>query len=182
MLNLLNHATRTPTHHSAFATGVCARYDTPMPKDPYTEIIARGLLTHNGRVLLCKNIKNGYCYLPGGHVEFAEPARDALAREMVEECGQSVVVGPLLLSCEIAFKRKKRVQHEISLVFHMEQLGGTPTPPDEVVSIEDHIGFVWADLGQLHEIDLRPNELKAWLMSGGGLDPTEGPFVSGVSA
>lgn len=151
-----------------------------MPKDPYTEIIARGLLTHNGRVLLCRNRKHGYYYLPGGHVEFAEPARDALAREMVEECGQSVDVGPLLLTCEVSFQRKKRVQHEISLVFHMEQLGGLSTPPEQVASIEEHISFDWVELAQLHETDLRPDPLKAWLMSGGGIDAADGPFVAGM--
>lgn len=151
-----------------------------MPKESATEIIARGLLTHNGRVLLCKNRKHGYFYLPGGHVEFAEPARDALVREMMEECAQAVKVGPLLLSCEVSFQRKNRVQHEISLVFHMEQLGGTTTPPSFVQSIEDQIGFEWIELAQLIETDLRPEPLKAWLMSAGGVDPSHGPFVSGM--
>lgn len=151
-----------------------------MPKEPHTEFIARGLLAHQGRVLLCKNLKHGYFYLPGGHIDFAESARDALAREMVEECGQSVEVGPLLLTSEISFQGPKREHHEINLVFHMEQLGGLATPPDQVASIEKHIGFEWVELAQLHETDLRPDQLKAWLMSGGGVDPANGSFVSGM--
>lgn len=153
-----------------------------MSKTPHTEIIARGVLTHRGRVLLCQNRKAGYFYLPGGHVEFAEAAAYALQREMLEECGQSVVVGPLLLVSEQAFQGPKRTHHEINLVFHMEQLGGRNTPPESVPSIEDHIGFEWIELAQLHETDLRPDELKAWLMSGGGIDPTQGPMVSTISA
>ena len=151
-----------------------------MPKAPKIEIIARGLLTHHGRVLLCQNKKAGYYYLPGGHVEFGEPAAYALQREMIEECGQSVTVGPLLTSSEQVFEGPKRTHHEINLVFHMEQLGGQQTPPDSVPSSEDHIGFDWVELAQLHETDLRPNELKAWLMSGGGVDPSHGPLISTI--
>ena len=68
-----------------------------MPKSSTTEFIARGVLVQDGRVLLCQNLKHGYTYLPGGHIEFAEPGQEALKREMLEECGQSVEVGRLLL-------------------------------------------------------------------------------------
>ena len=153
-----------------------------MPKAPKIEIIARGLLIHEGRVLLCQNNKVGYYYLPGGHVEFSEPAAYALKREMIEECGQSVEVGPLLISTEQVFQGPKRMHHEINLVFHMEQLGGKRTPPETVQSIEEQISFDWIELAQLHETDLRPDELKAWLMSGGGVDPLHGPLVSTIPA
>lgn len=151
-----------------------------MPKAPKTEIIARGLLTHQGRVLLCQNREAGYYYLPGGHVEFGESSAYALQREILEECGQPVVVGPLLLVSEQVFRGPKRTHHEINLVFHMEQLGGRHTPPDSVPSVEPDIGFDWIELAQLHETDLRPDELKAWLMSGGGVDPAHGPLVSTI--
>lgn len=152
-----------------------------MPKSPKVEIIARGVLIHEGRVLLCKNLKHGYTYLPGGHVDFGESARTALNREMIEECGQGVVVGPLLLTTEEVFEGPKRMHHEINMVFHMEQLGGTSTPPDEVPSEEDHIGFVWAELAGLIDVDLRPNSMKAWLMSGGGVEPAAGPMLSSIT-
>ena len=149
-----------------------------MPKSPSIEVIARGLFAHQGRVLLCRNIKHGYYYLPGGHVEFGESARVALDREMQEECGQGVEVGPLLLTSEEHFDDGKKVHHEINLVFHMEQLGGMATPPDEVASQEDQIAFDWVELAQLHEATLYPHSIKAWLMSGGGVDPKHGPMIS----
>lgn len=151
-----------------------------MPKSPKIEIIARGVLIHDARVLLCRNIEHGYTYLPGGHVEFAEPARVALNREMIEECGLGVEVGPLLLTTEEVFQGPKRVHHEINMVFHMEQLGGQPTPPTNVPSEEDHIDFVWADLAELIDVDLRPASMKAWLMSGGGVEDHTGPMLSSV--
>ncbi|MFG0246863.1 MAG: NUDIX hydrolase [Phycisphaerales bacterium JB052] len=151
-----------------------------MPKAPQIEIIARGLLVHEGRVLLCQNKKVGYYYLPGGHVEFGEPAAYALQREMLEECGLSVVVGPMLICSEQVFQGPKRTHHEINLVFHMEQLAGKRTPPAVVESIEEQIDFAWIELAELHETDLRPDELKAWLMSGGGVDPAHGPLITTI--
>lgn len=144
-----------------------------------TEIIARGLLLDHGRVLMCRNIKHNYCYLPGGHVEFAERARDALAREFKEETGLDSKAGPLLLTTEQCFDDGKQVHHEINVVFHVEQLGPAKTPPETVPSVEDKIDFVWIDLAQLPETDVRPNEIKAWLMSGGATEHTQGPWLSG---
>jgi ADP-ribose pyrophosphatase YjhB (NUDIX family) len=91
--------------------------------DHEIEVIARGCLVHGCHVLLCRNVKHGYCYLPGGHVEFGESAAQAVAREFVEESGLRVRVGELALVSEGAFATKKRWHHEVNLVFHVEQHG-----------------------------------------------------------
>jgi len=44
-----------------------------------------------GRVLTIRT-DNGRCYLPGGRIEPGETAREALAREIAEECGWSAVI------------------------------------------------------------------------------------------
>lgn len=128
---------------------------------------------------MCRNIKHNYCYLPGGHVEFAERSSDALKREMLEETGLRSEIGPLLLTTEQYFNDGKKTHHEINTVFHMEQIGSSKTPPDTVPSIEDKIDFVWVDLAQLPETDVRPNEIKAWLISGGATEPAQGQWLSG---
>lgn len=143
------------------------------------EVIARGLMIDSGRVLMCRNIKHDYCYLPGGHVEFAERASHALAREFKEETGLDSSIGPLLLTTEQCFHDGKRIHHEINIVFHVEQLGPSKTPPDSVPSIEDKIDFVWIDFAQLTETDVRPTEIQAWLMSGGATEHSQGHWLSG---
>lgn len=153
-----------------------------MPKSPTTEIIARGVLIQHGHVLLCQNRKHGYTYLPGGHVEFAEPAADALKREMLEESNEPVRVGKLLLTHEETFQGPKRVHHEINLVFHMEHDKSSTTTPATITSVEDQIAFVWVDLAELIDVDLRPQSMKAWLMSGGGVEPESGPLLSAFPA
>ena len=129
------------------------------------EIITRGVMIHNNFILLCRNVKNGYHFLPGGHVEFGEPASAALAREFIEECGLPVAVGDLLLTHEHLYARKSGPRHEVNVVFHVEHLGadeaGTPV---RVVSKEPKIEFEWIALSELGKIELRPTTMRQWLV------------------
>ena len=146
------------------------------PPSGEIEIIARGCLIRGSKVLLCQNLKHGYFYLPGGHVEFCESAAAALAREFLEESGLRVRVTDLALVSEGAFATKKHHHHELNLVFHLEHGGGGDAgewganagahPP--VRSLEDGIAFAWVELAAVPETDVRPVSAKAWLAAGAG--------------
>jgi len=69
------------------------------------ETIARGLWRQGDRVLLCRDLAHGHAYLPGGHVETGETAAEAVRREIEEECGAHVTVGPPLLCWEALFEQ-----------------------------------------------------------------------------
>lgn len=90
------------------------------------EIIARGLLWSQDRILFCRSKKHGHCYLPGGHVEAGESATDALAREFIEETGLAMSTGEPLLVSEQRFVQRGKPRHEISIVFHVEHSDGAP--------------------------------------------------------
>lgn len=137
--------------------------------DSQIEFLARGLWLDRGRVLVCRSLSKHYCYLPGGHVEFGESADEALVREMKEECGLDVKVGPPLLCLEQRFWQGGTRRHELSIVFHVEQ-----PPPDRILSQESHIAFEWLEMGALVDVDLRPDVMKAWLLSNEAI-PEDGP-------
>lgn len=140
-------------------------------------MIARGVLLHGGAVLVCENLKHGYVYLPGGHVEFGESAAAALEREFLEECGAKVKTAHLLLADEGTFATKKRRHHELNLVFHVELVGGDPR---RIKSLEKDIAFRWLDLAAVPEADLRPLAAKA-LLSAGVREPSQGAeWVSAI--
>lgn len=144
-----------------------------MPNDPTIEVIARGVHIRGSRVLLCRNVAHGYCYLPGGHVEFGEPASVSLAREIEEEANLRADIGPLLLTTEATFRSGKREHHEVNLVFHVEHLANPDgSPADEIRSVEPEIAFELVDLAALPGVDLRPAGIRAWLIADG---KTDGP-------
>lgn len=67
---------------------------------PETPIPAVGaVIVHQGKVLLVKRGKEpsrGYWSIPGGVIELGEKAREAIKREVKEECGIEIEVGPVL--------------------------------------------------------------------------------------
>ncbi len=142
------------------------------PKYPKPEVIARGVLSRDSSVLVCRNLAKGYCYLPGGHVEPGELAAQSLVREFEEETGLSVRASTPVLIAEVLFGKDG---HEINAVFHVEHRGELP---EAVQSKESDIGFEWLEAAAIVDADLRPRAIKAWLV-GGGLSQDSGvEFVS----
>jgi 8-oxo-dGTP pyrophosphatase MutT (NUDIX family) len=139
------------------------------------EVIARGVCVSEGRILLCHGKKAALTYLPGGHVEFRETARQALVREMKEELGLDARAGRFLGCCEHAFVQKGEPHAEINLVFELHIPGLVSGEP--VVAAEEWLGFRWQPLDKLDEAEVEPAPLRAriaeWLARPGG------HFVSG---
>ncbi|MBX3405475.1 MAG: NUDIX domain-containing protein [Phycisphaeraceae bacterium] len=152
----------------------------PLPTGSNIEVIARAVIVHRGRVLLCQSVKHGYLYLPGGHVEFGEAAAAAAAREIEEELGVNLSMGSLAMVSEGVFNAKRR-HHEINLVFHVELSNRASPIPQGLLkpkSREKHIAFRWVDLAAAQDLDIRPTAVKAWLA--GGMDGEGVEWISEV--
>lgn len=115
------------------------------------ETIARGVCIQAGRVLLCRAKGGRTTYLPGGHIEFGEKGRVALAREMQEEMGVAAMVGPFVGVVENQFLQHGKPHAEINLVYTMSVPEGTVAK-----ACEDWIDFEWRDLANLEAANLLP--------------------------
>ena len=128
------------------------------------EILARGACVQDGKILVCRNRKRGNVYLPGGHVDWGEDSKHALAREWREELGVPGKVGCFLGVVEQAYKARSGRTCEISLIFEVRcpKLSAKKHPP----SAEDHLEFEWVPLAKLPKSGLLPRamakQVPAW--------------------
>ncbi len=119
--------------------------------------LARGLLlTPSGDVVLCRPVGKKWFFLPGGHIENGESARDALGREIVEEMGE---VGHKITSfvglCENIFDYDEaKLQHEVNVIFEVD------LERESVSSKLEHIEFVTVKKEDLRNIEIMPPEIK----------------------
>jgi 8-oxo-dGTP diphosphatase len=134
-----------------------------MKKKSDIEIIARGVCIRNGRLLLCHTKGAHNTYLPGGHVECGESAKDSLAREIKEELGRNAKVGNFLGAVEHCYTRGRQRCCEINLVFELRISGVDSSRAP--VSQEDFIEFWWGSLSDLSRSKLEPVVLRRVLPS-----------------
>lgn len=120
------------------------------------ETIVRGVAVVDGRVLLCRAKGGKSSYLPGGHIEFGETAREALVREIREEMGVDAETGGFLGVVENSFMQHGKPHCEINLVFELK----FPEPPAAEAK-EDWIEFEWRELGSLAGANLLPEAFNA---------------------
>ncbi|MER3479937.1 MAG: hypothetical protein C4327_05465 [Meiothermus sp.] len=122
-----------------------------------------GVAIKNAQVLLCREPKGDFWYLPGGRVELGEESRAALRREVREELGVEVEIGRMVWVAENFFELNGKRIHELGLYYLME--GPLEPSPEPFVVLIGSVGleFRWFSLRELHHINLQPEFLKTTL-------------------
>ena len=121
-------------------------------------ISIKGVLLREQAVLLLKNDRNEW-ELPGGKLELDETPEECLRREIREETGLVVEVGPLLDVWVYAIAPDVHV--------FMVAYGCLPIAPDAAVRISgEHREHVWAGVDDLRKMNIPPGYLRgvsAWM-------------------
>lgn len=125
----------------------------------------------DGRVLLAQRALApwaGAWSLPGGKVEAGERLAEAVAREIREEIGLDIVVGPLAGISEVLPENGSQGRHFVVLAYAARWCGGEPVTGDEVAALR------WIDPEDLAGIETTPG-LGPILREAARLDRTEAP-------
>lgn len=121
--------------------------------NPFHHLV-RGIFIKDNQVLLAQAIGEKNTFLPGGHIEFGESAKDALLREIEEELDISCTVGNFLGLVEHKWERKGVLNCEVNQVFEVTskslKVGISPK------SRESHLQFFWCSEDDLDDCNLQP--------------------------
>jgi ADP-ribose pyrophosphatase YjhB (NUDIX family) len=118
------------------------------------DLIARGIIVHDGKILLCKNLEQGHYFLPGGHVEEGESQEETFAREMQEEMGKDVSKVQKIIDVNNSHVYKEQEFNEIISVYIVALKDYS-----NIKSLEDHIDFAWVPLSGLATSAFKPIEM-----------------------
>lgn len=126
------------------------------------EVIARGIIRHKEKVLLCKPVGKARSYLPGGHIDPGETGAQAVLRELIEELGVTAEIVRFLGVAEFSYGEGEDRIDEINLCYelHVAEWENSPEPP-AVPSKESWIEFLWAPLSDLATPGFQPAILRA---------------------
>ena len=117
------------------------------------EILVRAVIEIKGKILVCRKIGNDYYFFPGGHLEFAESAKEGLIREIKEELGATIKECHFMGASEHIFTENNEKHQEINLTFYV--------PAQEInrKSKEDHLQFFLLSKEQLSKEKVLPKIL-----------------------
>jgi len=111
-----------------------------------------GIVVDAGRVLLVKRRNpplQGRWSLPGGRVELGETLVEAVRREVLEECGLAVSVGPLVdVVDRIHRDEAGAVEHHFVLADYVCRC----EVPSAAVAGSDAADLRWAEFGELADL------------------------------
>ena len=121
---------------------------------PAIHLLGRVALISNAHILLAHEIRAKNTFLPGGHIEYNEAAKNTILRELREEFDGEVQIEGFIGVVEHSFEYHNQPYHELNLVFSGRLLHcHCPQIPK---SLESHLEFYWQQIDKLKEANLLP--------------------------
>ena len=130
---------------------------------------AAGVMIHNGKVLVHKNMNSNHYALIGGRVEIGENSADTVRREIKEELGKDVHITGDVSTIENFFEMKGSKYHEIMFVHRIEFTDEEDKKIEYTMkNIEgkDYLQYEWIELSKIDQYPLLPEAVKEVLKQG----------------
>lgn len=110
--------------------------------------VGAAILNDHDQVLFVKRSASesfmpGMWELPGGGSEWGEDPKDALKREIMEECGIEIAVHHPLTTAHYVMKEDGKEIHRVEIIFACTTIIGLE---QEVKLSEEHDDFAWVPL------------------------------------
>ena len=135
-------------------------------KDKRLNIRTTGIIIHNNKVLVHKDLNEGHICLPGGRVILGEDSECSIKREMEEEIGKEIEIEKYLTTIENFFDMDGQKCHEIMFVYKIEFKNEEDKKIEHTLkNIEgkDYLCYEWIDISRIEKYNIQPKCLKELL-------------------
>lgn len=126
-------------------------------------IRAAGVIIHNNKILVHRNINHEHHALIGGKIVINESSVDAVKREFIEEIGKEVDVQECIAVVENFFNMKGKRYHEIMFIHKVEFVDEQDKLIDytlDNIEGKDYLKYMWLDLDKIDEYKILPKVTK----------------------
>ena len=130
---------------------------------------AAGIIIHNNKLLVHRNINKNHYALIGGRIEIGENSEQAIKREIQEELGKEIEITGETATIENFFEMDSQKYHEIMFVHKAEFVNEEDKKIEttiENIEGKDYLKYEWVDLDKIDEYPLRPKIIKEVIKNG----------------
>ena len=125
---------------------------------------AAGVMIHNGKILVHRNVNSDHYALIGGRVEIGENSVDTIKREIKEELGKDIEIIGYISTIENFFELKDLKYHEIMFVYKAEFCDEEDKKIEHAMENveeggESDIHYEWIDINDLEKCHLKPQKI-----------------------
>lgn len=126
-------------------------------------IRAAGVIIHNNKVLVHKNVNKDHYAIPGGRIEIGENSEQTLKREIQEELGKEIEINNYMATIENFFEMDGKKYHELYFLCRAEFKNEEDKKIDYTMhNIEgkEYLQYEWIDLKRINEYNVLPSCIK----------------------
>ena len=138
--------------------------DITIDVDDYKlNVRAAGVMIHNGKILVHRNVNSDHYALIGGRVEIGESSANTIKREIKEELGKDIEITGYISTIENFFEMKGSKYHEIMFVHKIGFINEEDRKIEYTMkNIEgkDYLQYEWIELDKIDEYPLLPRAVK----------------------
>ena len=132
-------------------------------EDYKLNVRAAGVIIHNNKVLVHKNVNSDHYALVGGRIEIGENSVDTIKREIKEELGKDIKITEYISTIENFFEMKGSKYHEIMFVHKVEFVDEKDKDIEytlENIEGKDYLKYEWLELDKIEQYPLWPKAIQ----------------------
>ena len=125
-------------------------------------IRACGIIIHNNKLLVHKNITESHVALIGGRVKIGENSEETIKREIREEIGKEIEIKEFVSTIENFFYADDMPYHEIMFVYKVDFIDEEDKKiTDTIKNVEGdkELKYEWIDIDEIDKYPLKPDIL-----------------------